>query len=339
MNTSTPRVLVVVVNWNGIKDTERCIPSLLNQTYKNFEILVVDNGSTNDSLKRLQVLEEKNIQIVVIDNGFNRGFAGGVNTGINYAIENEFDAIALFNNDAMADKDWLTELVKAIEPEDIGIATGLLLHDNKKTIDSTGEFYSTWGLAYPRNRGNKAELAPEAGQVFGASGGASLYKVDVFKQIGLFDQSFFMYFEDVDVSFRAQLAGWKVTYNPKALAYHKQGASTKKVPGLAVNKTFANLPQLFLKNVPKGLLWHIGIRFYLSYFLIFWNAVFHGNGWPAFKGALRSIVMTPAALIKRYGIQKNKKVSVDYIRSILWNDLPPDQTGMRKFRKLFTGRM
>lgn len=331
-------VLIVVVNWNGIKDTEKCLPSLLDQTYGNFEILVIDNGSTNDSLKRLRLLEEKHDRVTVIDNGFNRGFAGGVNTGITYAIEKDFDAVALFNNDAIADKEWLSQLVAAVKSDGVGIATGLLLHADGKTIDSTGDFYSTWGLAYPRGRGDKAELAPEGGAVFGASGGASLFKTEVFKQAGLFDKSFFMYFEDVDMSFRAQLAGWKVIYNPKAIAYHKQGASTKKVPGLAVNKTFANLPQLFLKDVPHGLLWHIGWRFSLSYFLIFWNAVFHGNGWPALRGVLRSIVMTPYALIKRYKIQKHKKVSVEYVRKILWNDLPPDQTGMRKFRKLFTGK-
>jgi GT2 family glycosyltransferase len=331
-------VLIVVLNWNGIKDTEKCLPSLLDQTYKNFEILIVDNGSSDNSLKQLLALEQKHDKLNVIDNEVNKGFAGGVNTGIKYAIEQEFDAVALFNNDAIADKNWLAELVEASKPKSVGIATGLLLHKDGKTIDSTGDFYSTWGLAYPRNRDEKTTTAPEAGEVFGATGGASLYKIEVFKQIGLFDEDFFLYFEDVDISFRAQLAGWKVTYNPKAIAYHKQGASSKKIPGIALNKTFANLPQLFIKNVPYGLIWHIGIRFKLAYFLFFWNAVLKGNGWQAFRGVLRSIVMTPAALIKRRKIQKNKKVSVAYIRSIMWNDLPPNQTGMRKFRKLFTGK-
>lgn len=331
-------VLIVVLNWNGIKDSEKCLPSLLEQTYKDFEILVVDNGSTDNSLKRLRGLEEKHDKVTVIDNGYNRGFAGGVNTGITYAIDKGFDAVALFNNDAVADKDWLAQLVKALEPKKIGIATGLLLHRDGKTIDSTGDFYSTWGLAYPRGRNHKTETAPEGGEVFGATGGASLYKTEVFKEIGLFDKDFFLYYEDVDVSFRAQLAGWKVVYNPKAIAYHKQGASSKKIPGIALNKTFANLPQLFIKNVPHGLIWHIGIRFNLAYFLFFWNAVFKGRGWPALKGVLWSIVMTPAALIKRYKIQKNKNVSAEYIKKIIWNDLPPDQTGMRKLRKLFTGK-
>jgi GT2 family glycosyltransferase len=331
-------VLIVVLNWNGINDTEKCLSSLLDQTYPDFKILVVDNASTNDSLKRLRKIEEENDKITVIANATNKGFAGGVNTGITYGIEKGYDAIALFNNDAKADKNWLRELVKSLEPKKVGIATGLLLHADGKTIDSTGDWYSTWGLAFPRNRGQKAETAQEGGEVFGGSGGASLFKTEVFKQVGLFDESFFMYFEDVDFSFRAQLAGWKVIYNPNAIAYHKQGASTDKVPGLGVKKAFANLPQLFLKNVPHGLLWHIGTRFYLSYTLFFWKAVLQGRGGPALKGVLTSIAFTPASLIKRHKIQKNKKVSLDYIKKILWNDLPPGQSGLRRFRKLFTGK-
>lgn len=331
-------VLIIVLNWNGINDTEKCVASLLDQTYKNFEILAIDNGSTNDSLKRLRAIEAKHDKVTVLDNGWNRGFAGGVNSGITYAIEKGFDAVALFNNDAVADKDWLSELVKAIQPKNVGISTGLLLHADGKTIDSTGDFYSSWGLAYPRGRDQKTEAAPEAGEVFGATGGASLYKTAVFKQIGLFDKDFFLYYEDVDVSFRAQLAGWKVMYTPKAVAYHKQGASSKKIAGITVNKTFANYPQLFIKNVPYGLLWRTGIRFNLAYFLFFWNAVRKGNGWHALRGVLRSIVMTPAALIKRRKIQSTKKVSADYIQKIIWNDLPPTQSGIRKFRKFFTGK-
>ncbi len=332
-------VLIVVLNWNGIKDTEKCLPSLLSQTYENFDIVVVDNGSTNDSLKRLRLIEEKEPKITVLANKKNLGFDGGVNTGIRYGLEKKYDAIALFNNDAVADKHWLEELVETLSGKKVGIATGLLLHADGKTIDSSGDWYSTWGLAYPRNRGHKTEAAPEGGEVFGASGGASLYKSAIFKEIGLFDESFFAYYEDVDISFRAQLAGWKVVYNPKALAYHKQGSTAKKIPGLALEKAFANLPQVYIKNVPKGLLWHIGSRFYLSHVLFFWNAVRRGDGLPAIKGTLKGIALTPGSLIKRRRIQKNRKVSVEYIKESLWNGLPPDQTGMRKFRKIFTGKV
>ena len=144
-----------------------------------------------------------------------------------------------------------------------------------------------------------------------------------------------MYYEDVDLSFRAQLAGWKVRFTPKAIAYHKVGASSKKVPGLAVYNTFKNLPLVFIKNVPGKLFWHIGLRFFLTYWLIFASAFRHGNGWPAFKGILASIIRKPAAYKKRLNIQKNRKVSVNYIRSIIHEGPLPNQTGLLKFKRFF----
>lgn len=331
-------VAIVVLNWNGASDTIRSVSSLLEQTYENFSIIVVDNGSHDDSLSYLRPLEKDHKNVVLIKNDVNKGFAGGVNTGIDYALKNNFDYIALFNNDARAEKDWLEELVNTINNKTVGITTGLLLHEDGKTIDSTGEFYSTWGLSFPRNRGYKTETAPKGGEVFGATGGASLYAADLFKQIGLFDEDFFAYYEDVDISFRARLAGWSVVYTPRAIAYHKQGATSKKVPGLTIKKGFSNLPQVFVKNVPRGLLWHIGIRFYLSYLLFFVKAIAKGQGWPALQGVVKSIVLTPGSLIKRRYIQKSKKISAEKLRKSLWNDLPPDQAGMRKLRRIFTGK-
>jgi len=332
-------VAIVVLNWNGITDTLACLDSLLQQTHKDFHIVVVDNGSRDNSKELLDKYQRGNKDKVdIIYNPKNFGFAGGVNTGIEWALNEDFEYVALFNNDATADKDWLKSLVSAASDKKVGISTGLLLHEDGKTIDSTGDWVSKWGMAFPRNRGDAADKAPEAGEVFSATGGASLYKTALFKDIGLFDEDFFAYYEDSDISFRAQLAGWKVVYTPKAVAYHKQGASSKKVPGFTVYQAFKNTPLLFIKNVPRGLLLSVGSRFYLAYFLILINAIAKGNGKPALKGALKSFVLGFKKLGERHNIQKNKRVSSDYIKSILWDDLPPDQTGIRKFRKIFTGK-
>jgi GT2 family glycosyltransferase len=331
--------LIVVLNWNGIKDTLQCLDSLLDQTYKHAHILVVDNGSLDNSKLLLDEYRSRHEdKIDIIYNPANFGFAGGVNTGIEWALNEDYTYVALFNNDAKADKNWLKNLVEAAKPEEIGISTGLLLHDDGKTIDSSGDWFSIWGLAFPRNRGDKTVKAAKAGPVFGASGGASLYKTALFKDIGLFDEDFFAYYEDADISFRAQLAGWKVVYTPGAVAYHKQGATSKKIPGFTIYHTFKNLPLLFIKNVPKGLRFSIGIRFYFAYLLILGNAIVHGDGVPALKGAWMSLILGFKKLAERSVIQKNKRVSTDYIKSILWNDLPPDQTGLRKVRAFFTGK-
>lgn len=332
-------VLVVVLNWNGINDTQECLESLFKQTYKDFKVAVVDNGSADNSVEILNGIAAENKKLIVIKNAKNLGFAGGVNSGIQYGISNSYDAIALFNNDAVADKDWLTRLVEAFSSTKASISTGLLLHRDGKTIDSTGDFYTSWGIPFPRSRGIKTENAPASENVFSASGGGSLYKTSLFKEIGLFDPHFFAYYEDVDISFRTQLAGHTIHYTDKAIAYHKQGATSSKIPGFTVYQTFKNLPLLFWKDVPTKLLFPIGIRFVLMYGLIFANALRHGSFTQAFKGVVASIYyFWTSALWQRFKIQRNRKVSADYIWSILYHDLPPEQTGMRKFRKIFTGK-
>ena len=335
---SSLRVCVVVLNWNGIKDTEKCLDSLLNQSYENYEIMVIDNGSKDGSLEVLHGLEKKYPALRVIANEFNKGFAGGVNTGISYSIENGFDAVALFNNDAVADKQWLKELAKQLH-SDRSIVTGLLLNKEGSKIDSTAEVYSIWGIPFSNNRGKPADIPLESSYVFGGTGGASLYKTSLFKQIGLFDESFFAYYEDVDISFRTQLAGHKVYFTNKAIAYHKQGATSKKIPGFTVYQTFKNIPLLYTKNIPTRLLLPVGTRLWLLYILIFGNAIKNGSGKYALKGWLASIgyFWTKSIWLRR-GIQSNRKVTIEYIDSIILHDIPFDQTGMRKFRKLFTGK-
>ena len=333
------RVAIIVLNWNGIADTLDCLASLQNQSYKNFTIIVIDNGSTDNSPKLLNDYQSKHTDNVeVIYNPKNFGFAGGSNTGIEWALNENYDYVALFNNDATADKDWLANLIKAIDHKNIGISTGLLLHKDGKTIDSTGDWYSIWGLPFPRNRNDKIVEAPKSELVFSASGGASLYKTQMLRDIGLFDENFFAYYEDTDISFRAQLAGWKVAYTSNAIAYHKQGETSKKMPGFAVYQTFKNLPLLYIKNVPRGLLFSIGIRLCLAYKLMFFNAIIKGSSKPAIKGWFNSVKLLPHAFSARHEIQANKHVTTDYIKSMLWPDLPPDQTGIRKLRKIFTGK-
>lgn len=332
------RVAVVVLNWNGADFLEECLESLRAQDYPNFQIVVVDNDSTDNSRDILDYWTKQYGNLIrVIYNNRNSGFAGGVNIGIKQAMKDGASAVALFNNDATAAPNWLSEIVAALEAErTVGIATGLLLHADGKTIDSTGDYYSIWGLAFPRSRDEATETAPESGYVFGATGGASLYRADLFKQIGFFDEAFFAYYEDVDISFRSQLAGWKVYYTKSAVAYHRRGATSEKLPGFTKFQMFKNLPMLFWKNVPAGLLWKIGWRFKLVYFLMYINAILQGAFVPATKGILSAIGHFPSALSRRSKIQQLRRRPADYIYSILYQDLPPNQKG--KLRKLVRAR-
>jgi len=335
----TNRVAVVVINFKGIEDTVECIESLAKQTYQ-VKIIAVENGSHDGSAEKFKELEKHyGDQLVTLYNDKNLGFTGGANTGMRWALAHDYDYVALLNNDAIADKDWVKNLLSAAKKYKSGITTSLFLMYDGKKIDSTGDWFSKWGLGFPRHRGDDAAKAPVGEFVFGATGGATMFATKMLRQIGLFDEDFFAYYEDSDISFRAQLAGWKVYYESSAIAYHKLSQTTNRMPsGFAIYQTFKNMPLVFVKNVPLGLLLPIGVRFYLAYWLMLGNAIRRGSGGAALRGAGMSIVLGLKKLPTRWRIQHRKKVPTSYIKSILWPDLPPDQTGLRKLRKVFTGK-
>jgi GT2 family glycosyltransferase len=323
------KVVVIVPNWNGADSLAACLDSLITQSLKA-HIIVVDNGSSDASIELLH----KYPDIEVIRHSKNKGYAGGVNPGFRRAIELGVKYAAPFNNDAVADKQWLEKLVDYLEAHDeVGIATCKLLSADGKRLDSTGDYYTVWGLPYPRGRG-ESDLDKYDGQteIFAASGGASLYRVSMLEQIGLFDEDFFAYYEDVDLSFRAQLAGWKVAYVPEAVAYHQIGGTSKKLKGFTAYQTMKNQPLLLLKNVPRRYLFRVGWRFTLAHTLFFLRAFSRREGWAALKGDLKGTGLLFSAYTKRRTIQRSKKVTDEYIWSILVHDLPPNARSLRKLR-------
>lgn len=327
------KLAVVIPNLNGEDYLAEAIDSLLNQTVET-TVIVVDNASTDKSREIIQGYGDK---IVSLYNDKNLGFDGGVNTGIRYALKNNFDTVALFNNDAVADKNWLRTLVDALK-DDVGIVTGCLQSINKKTIDSTGDLLTNWGLPYPRGRGSSVEGSPYTTSelVFGASGGASLYSAAMLKEIGIFDEDFFAYYEDVDISFRAQLAGWRVRYVPDAIAYHRISATTNSMrKGFTVYQTFKNMPMVMVKNIPRGLRHRILPRFWFAYLTFFVSALSRGQGWSALKGYLKFLTLYPKKLRERKQIQAQKKVSNEYIWGILTHDLPENSRKLRKLREIY----
>lgn len=330
------KAAVVIPNWNGMDSIADCLKSLQAQSLKA-RIIVVENGSTDGSV---EFLRDKFSDIDLLIQPKNLGFAGGVNVGIRHAIELGMDYVALFNNDAIADKDWLKHLVAALSADPpAGMAACKLLSADKSHLDSTGDYYTTWGLPYPRGR-REEELGAydDDREIFGVSGGASLYRTAMFNDIGFFDEDFFAYYEDVDLSFRGQLAGWRAIYVPEAEAYHQQGATSSKIKGFATYQTFKNYPWLFWKNVPLKLVPIMLPRFALAHLSIAVSSLTNGRGWPAFKGFIASVWLFPKKLAERHRIQKNRRVSVDYIRTMLVNDLPPNAIKLRRLRALFTGR-
>lgn len=324
------KIAVVLLNWNGTQDSMSCIASLKEQNEPH-TLVVVDNGSSDNFC---ELIKKRHPEAILLRNSSNLGFAGGVNTGIRYAMENSFDYVALINNDAKPEKQWLHELSVAMREDKIGIVAAKLLKTDGM-IDSTGDLYTSWGLPYPRGRNEKATNKYNGLEsVFGASGGASLYRTAMLKDVGLFDEDFFAYYEDVDLSFRAQLAGWKVIYTPKAVAYHKIGASSNKIPGFTTYMTIKNLPWLFWKNVPWRLLPTILPRFFIAYMAIVISSLSKGKFLPVAKGLFMTTLLLPKKLIQRHVIQRSRRVSTGYIKSMLVYDLPPNAKKLKKIRSL-----
>jgi GT2 family glycosyltransferase len=333
----TSRIHVVVPNWNGADRLGPCVRSLAVQSCADFEIVVVDNASADDSLAVLADLaaEIAPVALTVLRNDVNLGFAGGVNCGIRRALDSGATAIALFNNDAVADPAWLATLAAALDGEpDVAIATGRLLMADGKSVDSTGDFYSMWGLAFPRDRDRPAEPVRESGEVFAATGGASLYRAALFADIGLFDEEFFAYFEDVDLSFRARLAGHRVAYRADAIAYHDQGATSRTMGGFATTQYFRNLPLLLAKNVPARLLPSVVPRFVLVYSLMVLYQFRRRQVIPALRGVVQSVGLVVTAMPRRWAIQRTRRVGASDIRQLMWPELPP---GMRILRGRLRG--
>ena len=219
-----PLVSAIVVNWNGADCVDRCLASLLSQTWPALEIIVVDNGSTDGSRELLRA--RYGSRITLIESPVNLGFAGGNNLAIRAA---KGAYVALLNNDAVAQPDWISALVAAAEADSrIGMcASKVLVLDGNGLIDSAGLLLSADGIGRGRGRLEPDGDAYARGEeALIPSGCAALYRRAMLDEIGLFDEDFFAYCEDSDLGLRGRLAGWTCRYVPTAIVHHAYSRST-----------------------------------------------------------------------------------------------------------------
>ena len=342
----TNKVLIVILNLNHWRDVVECMQSVLKSDYKNYEFYLVENSDKNkkDEVAQMKKHAATLPHVAKLDiQEHNTGFAGGVNLGISYALEHDFDAVALLNSDATVEKTWLKNLVTAMNKTDAGAVTGLMLDEKGEKIVNSGDIYTKWGVPEQRDEGRLPAQAAKSGYVFGATGGATLYKTELFRKVGLFDEKIFAYNEDIDMSWRAQLAGFKVYYEKSAVVYHEGGTSTNSA--FKTRQVFANLPIVMWKNVPREMLWSVAWRFFLAYMMFFGFKITRGEGWPALKGIGRSWRFLPHALHERRKIMrrfraefKNKSERRQRLKEI--NNLVKPQLPFRQIQRLkkFLGR-
>lgn len=307
---------VIIPNWDGEDLLRDCLESLVNQTHKDFEIILVDNGSTDDSLEYVENNFPK-VRIIRLKKNF--GFVKAINEGVKVS---DAEYVVFLNNDTKADKDWLKNLIKYADsyPEVISVNSKLLNFYNKKTIDGVGILINEVGQA--KSIGWQEE---DNGQydgkfyIFGATGGASLFRREDFIKVGMFDEKYFMYSEEVDFAFRAQFLGYKSIFCPTAVVYHKHKATASKRPPFIEYWQFRNMTQTIIKDFPSPILlknWR-----WLKIILVHFNTIFYqlknGFWWPPFLAMLWIFFHLPQLLHERREIQSNIKVSTEYIESFL----------------------
>jgi GT2 family glycosyltransferase len=327
---------IIIVNWNGRPHLEVCLKSVFDQTYRNFEVIFVDNGSADDSV---EYVKKNYPQVSVIECKKNYGFAEGNNIGIHHALKNrEIKYIVTLNNDTEVDKDWLRQLIEVAErDEKIGaVSSKMLFFDRRNIIDSAGDFLLPGSLKTV-TRGYKQEDKGQFERIeecFSARAGAALYRRAMLEEVCLkgdyFDSNFFAYIEDTDLSVRARLKGWKIVFAPQAVVYHKVASTTKKMSYI-FRRYYSGRNRLFtaIKNYQVKL-WPLVLRGTSSvdtdYILSF------GDKLKVYIKIIGSLfIFWPRLLRQRRHIRKTKKISNEEICSwINKYSLSPDPSPPRE---------
>ena len=307
-----PVISVIVVNFNGYEHIERCLNALERQTVSH-EVIVVDNGSKDESCA---LIREKFSKARLIEHQENIGFSAANNAGAAVA---RGDYLAFLNNDTEAAPDWLEALQNGLnENPSIGFATSRIVYlDDPSTLDSAGDVVTLWGGAFKRGHGAPAADMAQPADVFSACGAACLFRQEVFKQVGGFDEAFFLVFEDVDLSYRAQLLGYRCQYVPTAVVAHVGSATLGRVSHTAVYYGQRNSEWLYLKNTPGPLL----VLSFPGHLLYVVAAGFYyasrGALAPFLEAKWNALKGVPRVWRQRLAIQRRRRVSV----SDLWRRL------------------
>ncbi len=238
-----------MVNYNGISCLGDCLDSLQRQHFRDFETIVVDNASTDNSIPFIM---EKYPDALVIRSRKNLGYGGGINEGIKASSG---EHIIILNNDTKASPEWIGELIKTAEKHpDAGMCASKVLNEAEPgVIDNTGLVMYRDGIARGRGRLERDRgQYEEEEEVFLPSGCAAHFRRRMLEEIGLFDEDFFMYLEDVDIGLRGRLAGWKCRYSPRAVVYHKYSATAGPYSPMKAYLVERNRIYAVIKNFPAG---------------------------------------------------------------------------------------
>jgi len=297
-----PRVSIVILNYNGLADTLNCLKSLDKCTYPNLEVILIDNGSPDPENvrilaedSRLRGNDIRKVEIPAfagmtkdagmtrsyrfIDNKKNDGFAGGCNRGMEIVLaEGKSKYVYLLNNDTEVEPDFMEEAVRVAEQDDrIGIvATKSFYFSDREVVESAGLTLLDSGEVVSRGRMKHSSNLMDDEELLGACGAAALLRVDMLREIGLFDEEFFLYSEDSDLSLRAVTMGWKCWFAHRSKIYHKVSVTTRKVRNYRFNvKARYNQFKAYFCNMPVFVMVVNFIPFFVwSLLMIFGSLIF-----------------------------------------------------------------
>lgn len=245
----TIETIVIMPNFNGLIHLDECLKALREQSYKNFKTLIVDDCSSDDSVEFIK----KNFpEVDILQNEKNISFAPSINKGIRYGIERyNVSYVAPLNNDTHVNPEWLMQMVAKIESEPnlCAVAANMIFYDQRDTINSQGGYFDKVGNAYDLNWGKKiADQKEVHAYVLAPCFGACLIKTSTLKDIGLLDERYASYWEDLDWGWRANVLGYKVAFAKDAVLYHKGSATWKKFPARKMYLCLRNAKATIIKN-------------------------------------------------------------------------------------------
>jgi GT2 family glycosyltransferase len=312
-------VAVLIVNWNGGDLLRQCLESLAQHRRQPDHVIVVDNGSTDESLKLAEAFLHS-VELIRLSE--NVGFARANNLAAEAA--RRFDALALLNPDATADPGWLEALVAAAEraPETAAFASRMLLAPTPEYLDGAGDSYHVSGRAWRNGHGSLAKEWPASDrEVFGPCAAAALYRREAFDEAGGFDERYFCYFEDVDLAFRLRLYGHRCVYVHAAVVHHHGSASSGYRSDFAVYHGERNAVWTFVKNMPTALLWlylpqHVALALVS---LVYYPR--RGQGRVVLRAKLDAIRALPAVIRQRRIEQRKRRVSLRVLREAFQHNL------------------
>jgi len=314
--TESP-ISVIIVNWNGLHLLKRCLSSVLNTDYPNFEVIFVDNASSDGSVRFVESVFGNDERLKIIRNDENLGLARGNNVGATYA---KGKYLVFLGNDTYVDRNWLRELVEVMEDKPTVSAAQCkqLLMDHPKRIDHIGSYMDLLGNSVPVgvNEEDSGQYDYEF-ELFSAECTSFVIRKRVFDEMGGFDKDFFLYWESDDLCWRMWLSGYRVVFLPKVIVYHKRSATVGKMPkGQMSFYYFKDNLQTYLKNSSlknQVIYFPLKLTYLLGRCLI--NLKKHDSVTPVaiVRAIVWNIVHLKRISIKRKRVQKTRKVSNGFL--------------------------